>query len=806
MTDKNLNSVKREASDFELKSFVLRYIRYWYFFAIALIIGYVVAKYYNWYKTPVYAITAKLLVKDKSGAKDQLLQQLDVESPTMNIENEIEIFRSHNLITKVLNQLDFEVSYYLVGDIKVSEVYKDCPFSVSIENLDYLAYSQGFNVNLVDSENFVFRYKLRDAEKVFKGKYGESFDMGLGKILLSKRDNFPENLLADSKFEKRNYRVKFNTIAANQNKYLSKLVVAISRPQSTVLQIYLEDEVPQKGLDFVNALITEYLKNDVDVKNKAASNTAAFLDGQLKSITQDLERIETNRENYKVSKGIINLESESQVVLESIKDLDAQKAINDTRLNMINQLKSYIQENQDVRNLAPASLDLNDALLIKLINKLSELQSQRELVINQSTVNDPTLVPINAEIELTRSSLLENIKNIEQSLKSKSDEFDQSLDKFQSRIARIPTTERELLEIERKFRIQENLYIFLLQKHAELGISLAATESDTRIVDNARVVPGAISPVPQRAYSIALLLALLLPALFIVTIEKLNDRVENIGLIRRLTGIPILGVVRFNKLKSSLVAVDKPRSSIAEEYRSIRTNLQFFNSENNSSVIMVTSSVGTEGKTFTAMNLAAVMAASGARVVLVGLDMRKPKILESFDIQDDIGCSNYLSGNASIDEIIFDSGYLDTLKVVPSGPNPPNPSELVMSDRMGDLISELKTRFDKIIIDTPPIGLVSDGLMLANLADTILFVVRDGVTHKNHILHVNELYEQGQLKNVAIVFNAVRKKSAGSSYNSGYGYGYGYVYGADYGDYFEGEKRGGSLIRNWFNRSKKDDR
>ncbi len=800
MKENNLNIPGHEPSDFSLKGFVLKYLRYWYLFAVALIAGFFIAKYYNWYKTPLYAVTAKLLVKDDTGGTDKLLQQMDVQSPDKNLENEIEIFRSHNLLAKALDQLEFDVSYYLIGNVKVSEVYTDCPFKIVIDKVEFGAYYQPFFVDILDSSQFVFHYETAAGTKEIKGVFGESFNMGMGVITLKKRDNFPYEQIASLNYEKRFYKIAFKTISANQNKYLSRLSVALSRPQSSILQIYLEDEVPQKGLDFINALIRVYLENDVDVKNNAASNTSDFLDSQLAEITEDLERIETNREQYKVSKGIIDLESESQMVLDRIRDLDAKKAINDARLSMIGQLKKYIVENQNLRDLAPASLDISDALLIKLINKLTELQSQREIIINQSTANDPTLVPINAEIELTRSSLLENIKNIEKSLENSANELKSTLKDNQGRIARIPTTQRELLEIERKFRIQENLYVFLLQKHAELAISLAATESDTRLIDTARVLPGPISPVPQRAYSIALLLALIIPVLIIITIEKLNDKIENIAQIRKLTAIPLLGVVRYNRHATQLVSIEKPRSSIAEEYRSIRTNLQFFNQGQSAGVTMITSSIGTEGKTFTAMNLAAVMAASGERVVLIGLDMRKPRIVEQFNITNDVGSSNYLSRNADIDEILHPSGYLDTLYIIPSGPNPPNPSELIMSDRMDEMIQELKTRFDKIVIDTPPIGLVSDGLILAKHADSTLYVVREGVTHKDHLQHINELYKTGQLKNTAIVFNAVRKNRAGYGAHASYGYGYGYVYGAEYGNYFDDENEGATGFKKWFKR------
>jgi len=795
----NLNRPKREPNDFDIKVFLSRYAKYWYIFALTIVLSLLVARYYNWYKNPVYAITAKLLVKDENYGKDKLLKQLEIDKPSKNIENEIEILRSHSLLAKVLNELDFEVSYFLIGDVKISEVYKDCPFNIEIVQLDYGAYFDDFSVTLSDDKNFKWAYESGDEPVIHTHQFGDTLDFGLGTIVVRKRDNFPTNLIQDPDYDKKNYLVRFNTIAYNQNKYLSKLSINLSRNQATILQINLEDEVPQKGLDFVNKLIEVYLRNDIDTKKQAATATADFLDSQLNDIASDLERIETSRENYKVSKGIVDLESESKIVLEGIKDLDAQMALNSSRIGMIRQLKSYIKENQDLRDLAPAALDIADPLLIKLINKLSELQSERELILNRNTASSPELVPINAEIELTRLTLLENIQNIEKSLESKQEDLKESLRDYRNRISRIPTTERELLEIERQFRIQESLYLFLLEKRAELAISLSATESNTRIIDSARVLPGPISPVPQRAYSIAIIISILLPLLIIILIEKFNDKVTELSTIRKLTDIPVLGQVRFSKQESSLVAINKPRSSITEEYRSIRTNLRFFSQDKGPAVIMVTSSVGTEGKTFTAMNLAAVMAASGPKVVLVGLDMRKPRIVDDFQINNDIGCSNYLSSNASFDEIVQNSKYLENLDIIPSGPTPPNPSELVLSDNMERFIDELKTRYDRIIIDTPPIGLVSDGLIIANHADATLFVVRDGVTRRSHLAQVNDLYKKSQLKNLSIIFNAIRKRPGAYGYNAGYGYGYGgYAYGSDYGNYFEDEDRDNSLLKKWF--------
>lgn len=798
MSTENLNKPERKESDFNLKAFFFRYLKYWYFFPVALILALVGAKYYNWYKNPVYGITAKLMVKDENPAKDRFLQQLDVEAPAKNIENEIEILRSHGLLAKALNELDFDVSYFLVGDVKVSEAYVDCPFFVEIQTLEYPAYGRYFEIELLDTEKFEFSYESGDEEIVVAGKFGSPIEFDLGEIVLKKRSNFPNDALTDPSFDKRTYRIRFNTIAYNQNKYLSKLSVALARPQSTILRLYLEDEVPQKGLDFINQLIEVYLQNDIDVKNKAASRTADFLDRQLDLITGDLQNIEIKKERYKSSKGIIDLESESKMVLESIKDLDAQKAINSARLTLIRQLKTYVSSNEDLRDLAPAALDIDDPLLVKLINKLSELQSQREIIINQSTVINPTLVPINAEIELTRNSLLENIRNIESSLERKQEEIEESLKRYQNRITNIPTTERELMEIERRFRIQESLYIFLLEKRAELSISLAATESDTRVVDSARVLPGPIAPVPQRAYSIAILLGILVPMLLIFLIENFNDKITELSSLKRLTEIPLIGVVRFNRHETALVALNKPRSSIAEEYRSIRTNLNFFHNTEGGDVIMITSSVGTEGKTFTAMNLASVMAASGAKTVLIGLDLRKPRIVEDFGIDNKTGCSNFLSGNADLEQVLVQSEENENLFIIPSGPTPPNPSELILSDRMGELIEKLGQRFDKIIIDTPPVGLVSDGLIISKYANAVVFVVREGVTRKAHLVQANELFEKGRLQHTAIIFNAVQRRNKSYSYAGGYGYGYGYGYGSDYGNYFDEEEDSG--LKSWWKR------
>jgi capsular exopolysaccharide synthesis family protein len=783
MEPENLNTPRYEQDEFDLRHFLGRYLPYWWLYALALPIAIGTAWFLNWYQNPVYAITAKVMVKDSNPATDKLLQQLNMDQPVRNIENEIEILRSHSLMAKVLNALDFDVSYYLVGSLKTSEVYHDCPFRVSTDQLPYAAYFNTYYVDIIDSSRFVFS-QGKNREYRTEARWGEPFDGGAGTMILHIAESFPALQLADPNYDKRRYSIRFNTLGYNQNKYLSKLQVGLARPQSTMLQLYVQEEVPQKGVDFLNKLVELYLDSEVEDKNRAGMSTAAFLDSQLESLSTDLEEIETNRERFKVSRGIIDLSSESQLVLESIRDADAQRSQNAARLGMIGQLERYVAGNQDVRDLAPAALDINDPLLLKLISKLSELQSQREIITRRSTASDPTLVPLNAEIELTRASLIENIRNIEKGLRQKDTELSSRMREYRARIQRIPTTERELLEIERRFRIQESLYLYLLQKRAELAISLSAARSDNRLIDPARMQPDPVAPIPAKAYSIALVLAMLLPTLLIVLLEKVNDRISDLAMLRRMVKIPLLGVVRYNREAVPLRGLDEPRSQMAEEYRNIRTNLNFMH-PGGAKVVMVTSSVGGEGKTFTAINLAAMLAAAGHKVVLVGLDLRKPRIIEHFSSTNDAGCSTVLSGIHPLEDAIVPTAQSVNLWLLPSGPVPPNPGELITAKAMQAMMNALTTRFDKVVIDTPPVALVSDALLIAPYSDTVVYIVREGVTRRDHIKYLKELIHSGKLNHAALVYNAAQVHRL--RYTYGPGYGYGYSYGAEYGVYMDDE-------------------
>jgi capsular exopolysaccharide synthesis family protein len=791
-----------EEKEWNIKATVSRYFRYWYVFVIALALAMAGAWFYNWFTAPVYRVSCKLLIKDDATSGTRaLLKELDVAASGKNLENEIQIMRSHQMIDRTLDQLEFDVSYFLVGNIKTSEVYLESPFKIEKDSIHHFAFFTPFFITILNAAEFEFHYELEGAAPFHsKGKFGEQLTCPLGQFTFIRRDHFNKALFNDPSYQKRNFKVVLHHRERLRNFYTNRLQVVPISPQSTIVEISMLDEVPQKGVDFLNTLVSTYLQHDINEKNRTADNTSVFIDTQLEIISTDLKDIESDRERFMSEKGIVDLSAESKIVLETARNIDSELAKNSARKTLIRYLKAYVADNKKLSELAPSSLDMNDPLLVSLIERLVRLETEKERLSVGSTVNNPQFVPVEAEIKLTRAMLLENITNIEKSIELSNDELQGELDKIKGRIQRIPKTERELIGIERQYRIQESLYLYLLEKKAEVSITLAASVSDNRVVDHARASAGPVKPVKSKTYAIALILGLIIPVVLVYFLELIDDTVRDIDTIERFTDIPLIGVVGHNKEQSNLVVTDKPQSAISEAYRSIRTNLKFFGIDGNNKVLLITSSVGTEGKTFSAMNLASVLSLGDKRVVLLGLDLRKPRIVDDFNLSNAHGMSTWLSGQDDLDDVIQPSKLVDGFDIIPSGPVPPNPSELIMSHRMEEIITKLSQKYDHIIIDSPPLGLVTDALILIKHAHLSLFVVRQGVTQRQHLKHLNQLYKQNRLGKIAIIFNAVKFGRGAGGY--GYGYGYGYGAGSGHGYYQDAEVKTGwrKKIRSLFSR------
>lgn len=776
------DNYEEEESDFNLRAFLFSYLRYWYIYALALIISFGFAYFYNWYVKPVYVVSTKILIKDDKSTSvgtQELLKDLDVYNVSKNIENEIEILKSREILKKALERMEIDVLYYLIGNVKKSQTYTDSPFKIEYDSLNFYAYNNLFYVDIIDENKYELHYTITQTDDSYKKEhlFGEKIYLPFGVMSLNKRGHFDNDLFNDKAFEKRNYRIKFNSINNNVEFYRAKLKIEQPSQNSSILVLAIEDQIPQRGIDFLNNLVQVYLENDIQEKNKIASSTSAFINDQLGLISTDLQQIEIERQDFKIEKGVTDVSAESNMILENVRSKDNELSNFNLQLSFIEYLQDYVKSNNSLADIAPSSLGINDPLLINLISQITELEINRQEIASNTVGNNPSLLKVDKQIEYIRKKLIQNLESIKDGLLTSKKETEKAIAVLEGELRLIPQIERELVSVEREYRVKESLYLYLLQKEAETSLALAASVSDNRIIENARSTPYPIRPVPSKTYSLALLLSLLLPTGLIFIKEQFNDTVGDKKTIEKTTKMPVLGIVGLSKEKHTLVVLEKPKSLIAESFRSIRTNLKYFAAGKEQKVILITSSVGSEGKTYTAMNLSSIIAASGNKTILLGMDLRKPKIVGDFDISNDKGISSFLIGSDKYEDIIQKTS-VENLDVIPSGPIPPNPSELIMNKKMDELIEVLKENYDTIIIDSPPIGLVTDALLLGKYADAIIFVVRQNVTKKDHLTHIGQLYKEGKLKNSSVLFNAV--KSSGTSY--GYGYGYGY--------YEEGPKKG----------------
>jgi tyrosine-protein kinase Etk/Wzc len=771
-----------KASSFDFRSYFFNYVlRYWYIYAATLLCAFAAAYFYNWYVTPIYKATCSVLVKEpnNSGDASDFLMHLDNYSTDRNIQNEIEILRSRTLLSRTIQELNLEVSYYLEGNVKTSELYKeDCPLALTTDSLRYAAYSTPLFVHVLDAGRFELSYNNERGAGEVKRQYrfGQQVECELGTFVIHKSSRFNEALFNNPAHLKRDFIVRFNSFENLISRYGSSLKVAPINKQASILEMSLDDPVAAKAVDFLDKLIEVWIRSSIEEKNQIIRNSLEFIDEQLALISKDLTEIETTLEKFKTEKGITDLGAEAQSYLGSLREYDSRISEIELKISFLNYLEGYVKQSRDIKELSPSSIGIDDPILLKLMNQLSDLEGKRSLLLMGAREDNPAIQAINAQSRNIRSLLLETIKSTREGLLASKRQAFSQLDRIEGKIRVIPGSQRQLLNIQRQNQLKESLYTYLMQKRAENAIVLASTTSDNRIVDDAHATFSPVRPVRSQTYIIALFLGLLLPLTFIYGKDVFNDRIKDRDQLEQHTRIPLLGIVGYSKDPEEIVIKGNPKSHISESFRSIRTNLQYYNPPGNKcNVVLITSSVSAEGKSFCALNLAAVIALSGQKTVLLGFDLRKPKSPGRFDLKGETGISNFLIGSATLPDIAQPSG-VPNLHIILSGPKPPNPSELMMNGRMDELFDQLRNEYDYVIIDSPPLGIITDAMLLTRFANAVVYVVRQNITHRHHLDIVNKLYSDNRIKNLSILFNAVRSGTMahGGSYGYGYGRGYGY--------------------------------
>lgn len=762
--------VSPQGSAIDIKRVLYHAVRFWYLVALSLCIALAVAFFKTRYQARVYPVTASILIKEtEETSEGKLLYNNPLVSGFRNYLNEIYLLRSYPLVERTLEELNFGVSFYKEGNVLTTEAY-NLPFNGQI-------------LHHGRQKSFRLSFKVIDDRQYQVAKYSESIDdiawtkfrfndtvAFNGINLVVRRNSFPWDKTVEGIPLIFNYSDPANLTGS----YVGRLEVSWAEEGSGVMNLNINGTNPAKEIDFLNGLISQYQLYDLEKKNQAASRTIDFISDQLVGISDSLRQVEHQLETFKDKNVLTDLSAEAERLYSKLQDIEGGRAELMIRQNYYEYLSDYLKQSTNLDQIIlPTSVGINDPILSSLVSKMVELQMQLKM---NSHAENPLVGEVKRKIDQIRRDVIESVRNQQSTDKIRQNYVDRQIKDIERQLNGLPLAERQLVSIQRNYSLLENLYVFLLQKRAEAGISKAATTTDIAVVNPPMLAGGPISPQPIRNYMFAFFIGLGLPVLIFVLLEFLNTKVQSKEDVEKVTTIPFIGGVGHKKSENNLEVLTKPKTAIAESFRALRSNLNYFLGKQEKAVILVTSSISGEGKTFTSINLASVIHLSGKRTLIIGADLRRPRIFSDFNLNNDIGLSSYLAGIADFNSVIQKTQY-EGLDLVTGGTVPPNPSELLLTEKIEMFIAEAKSKYDYIIIDTPPLGIVTDAFVLSRVADHTLFLVRQNHTPKELLKTVEDFYKSGRLKNISLVLNDIYRTGPGYGYGYNYGYGYGYSNG-----------------------------
>jgi len=784
----------------DVKVILYHFLSKWYLFVLGVLLALVIAKVYLRYQENIYTVSSTMQLKSYAGAS-HTLGGLELFQPTNNITDEIQIIKSFDIISKVIDKLNFDVSYYHEGDVRIVELYKTGPISVVLDSSSFQLAGVPFYITVLGGNKYKIDASFGQASIVDINSNtveGTARGQHISKVLKFGEPFTMENLrftvyLKDPYYKQSEGKIFFvvnkHDLLANQ--YKNKLNISPLNKESSILRLSISGPLVQKNIDFLNMVTDVYIQHGLEEKNAIATNTINFIDEQLGKISDSLKRTEKDIQKFqsKFSYKVSDQGLESAV--DKLNNLENQKADMVMKTEYYQYVLDYIHTNKNMKEIvAPSSIGIEDAILSGLVNDLIKLKSERALLTQNTSSKNAYIEDLDKKIKITTATLYENVHNILKVSDIPIKSINKRIAQIESSLSGMPEKDRAWMDIQRKFNLNDHLYNFLLEKRAEAAITKASTKPDHEVVEKATWLNAfQIAPQTSFIYNIAILLGLLVPLALIFAWDFLNDKIRSREDLLKRTTIPVLGVVGHKQITGNLVIAEKPKSGIAEAFRSIRINLSYLLTDAKSKLIVISSSVSGEGKTFFSINLANIIAISDKRTLLIGADLRKPKIYDDFRITNANGLSSYLAKKCGIQDII-NKTQIANLDIIASGPIPPNPAELLGSKRMEELIEDLKEWYDYIIIDTPPIGLVADGFYLMKYSDVNIYMVRHKYTRYKMLEKINTLFEEEKVKNMGIVINDLNFSDARYyGYNNTYGYGYYNSYG-----YYEEEKAKKSIF------------
>lgn len=760
----------------DFKRVLARALRFWYFVVLALGVALAIAFYKTRYSPRVYPVSASIIIRETQQATGgaELLYKNALINPYRNYLNEPYIIKSYPLMEKVIKRLNFHIAFYREGYFMTTEAYNYVPVkAVAIEEEDGTVATGQFIFKLVDKRRFSisrFSESSSNEERVY------SFN----DTLLIEDHQLVVSPIPGRKIDS-HIGTPFLMVVRNPSDvartYSNRLKVEWAESGAGVINLSLTGNNPAKEIDFLTALISEYQNLDLEKKNEAAERTIEFIRSQLVTTRDSLRTVEYQLERLGNGSRMKDMSAEAQRFFAKIEGLELQKSELLIRQKYYEYLSTYLRkgENNMDQVILPSSVGIDDPILTSLLSKMTDLQLEIKLNMDPERGRNPLVANKIDRMRQMKGDVEEAVKTLQSTDKIKMDFIQGQLREAEKQLSLLPASERQLIAVQRNYALLENLYVFLMQKLSEAGISKAGNTSDIIPVNPAQQ-GAAISPKPAQNYAIAIIAGLAIPLALFVLFELLNNKVQSKEDIEKMTTIPFIGGVGHNSSGNNLTVLEKPKSGVAESFRALRSNLNFFTGNKTKQVFMVSSSISGEGKTFTTVNLATVFALSGRRTLIVGADMRRPKISEDFKIDNTVGLSTYLSGLSEFSEVVRET-KIENLFLVGGGPVPPNPSELLLTDKFESFIKSALEEFDFVIIDTPPLALVTDAFVISKFVHHTVFVLRQNYSPKEFVRSIDEYHRSGKLKNISILLNDIYKSGLGYGYGQGYAYHYGYGYG-----------------------------
>mgnify|MGYP002545738748 FL=1 len=790
--ENNMNEQDEEKINYQ--ELLFRYIIHWPWFVASVLVCLIGAWVYLHFQTPVYQVSASIMIKDdKKGGGSTDLENLGIGgviTSTQSIDNEIEVLRSKTILKEVVNNLELYITYYDEDEFPEKELYQTSPVIVNLtaQEADKLPGSALLAMKL--SPEGVLDVNL----KVGLNEYNQRFEKlpavlptDAGTFGFALKDSLSGGQMEGYKGE-RHIRAVVSRPFEVAKGYQGALSIAPTSRTTSVAVVSLMNTNIQRARDFINKLMEMYNRNTNNDKNEVAEKTREFINERIKIIDEELGSTEDKLEAFKRNAGLTDISSDAQLAVSGNAEYEKKRVDNGTQINLVRDLIKYINNPLNEYELLPGNIGLSDAGLTTQIGRYNELIIERKRLLRTSTESNPMIVNLDTSIRAMKSNVQAAINGTLQGLLIVKADLEREAGRFSRRISDAPGQERQYVSIARQQEIKAGLYLMLLQKREENAITLAATANNAKIIDEPVATGGPLSPKPNMIYMIALVLGVGMPVGVIFLIGLTKFKIEGRGDVEKLTRLPIVGDVPLTNEKAGSIAVFENQNTLmSETFRHIRTNLQFM-LENDQKVILVTSTVSGEGKSFISSNLAISLSLLGKRVVIVGLDIRKPGLNKIFNIpRKEQGITQYLSNpEKNLMDFVQPSDVSKNLYILPGGIVPPNPTELLARDGLDKAIETLKKNFDYVILDTAPAGMVTDTLLVGRVADLSVYVCRADYSRKAEFTLINELAADNKLPNICTIINGLDLKKKKYGYYYGYGkygkyYGYGKHYG--YGEY-----------------------